>query len=129
MKIVFTSHSSRNSHHSIMICKYVFEKGHIPINLFNLYGYFLHGLVDRKKIFHANNKILEKCDEVWVFGEITEGVKLEIELARKGNIPIKFFKLKRRKTEDIEIQEISENEIEYDNIPDIEYPKLNFRQF
>ncbi len=129
MKVVFTAHSSRNSHHSMMICKYVFEKGHIPVNLFNLYGYFLYGLVGKDKIFRANNEILKKCDELWVFGEITEGVQIEIDLAKRENIPVKYFKLIRNGAESITISEISEKEIEYDNIPDTEYPRHDIHEF
>lgn len=129
MKVVFTAHSSRNSHFSMAICKYVFEKGQIPINLFNLYGYFLYGLVNKEKIFHANNEILKKCDELWVFGEITEGVQIEIDLAKRERIPIKYFKLDKKDVESVGINEISERDVEYDSTPDIEYPKLDVNKF
>ena len=112
MKVVFTAHSSSLSHCSNFICKYVFEKGCIPINLFNLYGYFLYGLTDRKKIFEANNVILKKCDELWVFGKIVEGVKIEIDIAKQVGIPVKFFDVvPSNDGEIIKIEESSEGRL------------------
>lgn len=122
MKIIFTAHSSRNAYYSMEFCKYVFVKGNTPINLFNLYGYFLNGLVNKEKIFNANNEILKRCDELWVFGEITEGVRIEIEIAKKRKIPIKYFKLTRDNKGNIKFHKISERETEYSKIPDVNCP-------
>ena len=106
MKIIFTAHSSALSHYSTLICKHVFKSGNIPINLFNLYGYFMHGLVDREDIFEANNKILGKCDKLWVFGKVCEGVQIEIDIAKRKGMSIRFFELKA--SNDGEIVKIAE---------------------
>ena len=38
--------------------------------------------------------LLEKCSEVWVFGDlVSAGMKVEIEKARKRNIPIRHFSI------------------------------------
>jgi len=36
-------------------------------------------------------QILKRCDELWVFGPPTEGMKAEIKLAQALNIPILFI--------------------------------------
>jgi hypothetical protein len=117
MKLVFTAHSSKLSHCTTFICKYVFEKGNIPINLFNLYGYFMYGLVSRDKIFKANNELVKKCDELWVFDKVVEGVKIEIDIAKGMGIPIKYFRLKATNDGEImKIVEIPEKDVEYEGV-------------
>ena len=36
-------------------------------------------------------QILKRCDELWVFGTPTEGMKAEIKLAKNLNIPILYI--------------------------------------
>jgi len=45
-----------------------------------------------------------------VFGQISDGVLLEIKLAKEANKPIKYFKVINSK----DIKEISEDEIEFE---------------
>ena len=40
-----------------------------------------------------NKILLERCDELWVFGkDITQGMEKEIAYAKKIDIPMKWFK-------------------------------------
>ena len=66
--------------------------------------------VERDKIREANNDLVKKADELWVFGQISDGVLLEIKLAKEANKPIKYFKVINSK----DIKEISEDEIEFE---------------
>ncbi len=77
-KIVFTALSCKNFHQRMLISKHAFEQGVVPINPFNLFGYYLYELVDRDLVRNANNNILKRCDELWVYGEISDGVLAEI---------------------------------------------------
>ncbi|MBU5688289.1 MAG: hypothetical protein QW350_04740 [Candidatus Aenigmatarchaeota archaeon] len=122
MRVVFTAHSSKNSHLSMQICKFVFENGHIPVNLFNLYGYFMFDLIDKQKIFLANNELIKRSDELWVFGEITEGVFIEIELTKKLGKPIKYFDIITNSP--FQVKEIKEDEVKInDNLNILELKK------
>lgn len=87
----------------MLISKFVLEKGNCPINPFTNFDYFLCELVSRDLIRQANNFLIKKCDEIWVFGEISNGVLKEIKLAQ----PIKYFDTREPKR----IREISEKEI------------------
>ncbi len=64
----------------MLICKHAFEQGVIPINPFNTFGYYLYELVDRNLVRNANNIIIKRCDELWVYGEISEGILAEIQI-------------------------------------------------
>lgn len=90
-KVVFTAQSCRNFHQRMLICKYVFEKGAVPVNPFNLFGYFLYELVDRDLVRNGNNNLLMRCDELWVFGEVSDGVLAEIRMFRGTGRPVRYF--------------------------------------
>ncbi len=90
-KVVFTAQSCKNFHQRMLICKYVFEQGAIPLNPFNVFGYYLYELVNRDLVRNGNNNLMKRCDELWVFGEISDGVLAEIQMFRSLNKPIKYF--------------------------------------
>lgn len=90
-KIVFTALSCKNFHQKMLICKHAFEQDVIPINPFNLFGYYLYELVERDLVRNANNNIMKRCDELWVYGEISDGVLAEIQIFKKLGKPIRFF--------------------------------------
>jgi hypothetical protein len=92
-KVVFTAQSCRNFHQRMLICKFVFEQGAVPVNPFNLFGYYLYELVARDLVRNANNNLLSRCDELWIFGEISDGVLAEIRLFRKSGKPMRFFNI------------------------------------
>lgn len=90
-KVVFTAQSCKNFHQRMLICKFVFDNDAIPVNPFTLYGYFLNEMVDRDLVRNANNNIIKRCDELWVFGEISDGVLAEIVMFKKLKRLIRYF--------------------------------------
>lgn len=90
-KVVFTAQSSKNFHQRMLICKFVFDQGAVPINPFNVFGYYLYELVDRNLVRNGNNNLLKRCDELWVFGEVSDGVLAEIQMFKELNRPMRFF--------------------------------------
>ena len=90
-KVVFTAMSKRNFYARDIVCQFVFGFDCVPVNPFRAFSYFLSDLVDRDKIRNANNVMLQRSDELWIFGDISNGVQFEIELANSKNIPIRYF--------------------------------------
>lgn len=90
-KLIFCSHTRHIMHASLLINKFVIEQGCVPINSFTNFGYFLYELAPRHDITESINNIINRCDEQWVFGPITEGVRLEIEMCRTIGKPVRFF--------------------------------------
>ena len=66
------------------VCAFVFENGAVPLNPFNMLGYFLYDLVDRDIVRSANNAVIERVDEVWTFGPVANGVGAEVILAHQS---------------------------------------------
>lgn len=95
----------------MLICKHAFEQGVIPLNPFNAFGYYLYELVDRDLVRNANNNLLTRCDELWVYGEISDGVLAEIQLFKNMGKPIHFFDISQLPQK---ITEISTTELKFE---------------
>jgi len=96
-KLIFTAMSKHLFYFREHISKFVLENGGVPLNPFMLFDYFLLDTVDRNLVREGNNNLLKRSDELWVFGKISDGVLVEIKIAKEMNKPIKFFKIKKSK--------------------------------
>lgn len=69
-------------------CRFAVENGYIPLASHLLYPQFLddEDPEERKLGLLFGNVLMDKCDEVWIFGmELSPGMKAEYErAARKG---------------------------------------------
>ena len=106
MKIVFTAISKKLFYFRMHISKFVLEQNCIPLNPYMLWEYFMLDALDRDKIREANNALVEKAEELWVFGEISDGVLAEIKLAEEKKKPVRYFAVIDSK----EIKEISKED-------------------
>lgn len=90
-KVIYTAQSRHLFYCRMLICKYVLENDGVPLNPFNVWGYFLYELVDRDLVRRGNNNIVRIVDETWVFGPIADGVLAEIDYTIRLGKPLKFF--------------------------------------
>mgnify|MGYP002622772180 CR=1 FL=1 len=58
-------------------------------------GLLFSDSVDRDLVREANNIVVKRSDELYVFGTISNGVLAEILLAQEENKPIQYFKLEK----------------------------------
>ena len=93
--LVYTAMSKHYFYFRMYISCYVLERGMVPLNPFMLFDYFLLDRIDRDLVRNANNSIVVRSDQIWVFGPISNGVLAEILLAKKMNKPIKYFKIEK----------------------------------
>jgi hypothetical protein len=95
--LVFTAHSAETAYLRERICAFVLDREAVPVNPWMLGGYFLYGLVDKDDIRRANNNLLMRADELWVFtvpGEsMADGVQVEIDWAMAHDVPVHTFDL------------------------------------
>lgn len=119
MKLVFTAQSKEVFYCRDVICQYVLEKGMLPINPFRVFDYFLSDRVDREIIRRGNNQLIRKCEELWVFGKIADGVLFEIASAIEQSKKIRFFTVG---TKIEEIREISVEQISFE--PEVHAHKI-----
>lgn len=89
--VIFTAQSKKFFYCKDVICEYVLKMEKIPVNPFRVFEYFLNDRVDRSIIRRGNNELIKRCDELWIFGPISDGVFFEIARAYKLKMPVKFF--------------------------------------
>lgn len=112
--LVYTAMSKNLFYFRMHISRFVLEQGKVPLNPFMLFDYFLLDSVDRNLVRDANNSVVLRADQIWVFGPISNGVLAEILLAQKTGKPISYFKIERAH----KIVPISPDEIEME--PEVE---------
>ena len=110
MKLIFTAMSKHLFYFRQHISKFVLERNCVPLNPFMSFEYFMLDTVDRDLIRNANNNLVMKADELWVFGPVSDGVLAEIKLAKSLNKPIRYFQVIDSK----EIKEIREDDVEFE---------------
>lgn len=93
--LVYTAFSKHLFYYRTHISKFVLEKGFVPLNPFMSFDYFLLDTLPRDVIREANNNLVKRCDELWVFGSISDGVWAEITIATALHKSIRFFAIEQ----------------------------------
>lgn len=109
-KVIFAAMARENFCVREHIVKFILEHKHTPTSAFMMYSYFLLDTVDRKSLITANNELIKRSDELWVFGIVSNGVEEEIKISKKQNMPVKYFNCT---PPDINLVEIPEKEVKY----------------
>jgi hypothetical protein len=110
MDIVFTAQSKRFFYCRDAVCQYVFDRNHAPVNPFRAFEYFLSERVDHDRVREANNALVLRADQLWVFGQqLADGVLAEVQLAAQHGKPIRFFSIDPRPEEirELDIPELT----------------------
>lgn len=48
-----------------------------------VFDYFLLDAIERDLVREGNNNLVKRCDEIWVFGAVSNGVLAEIQIANE----------------------------------------------
>lgn len=74
-------------------CQAAAESGVIPIAPHLYFSSYLDDRIPEERAagMEMGLQILKRCDELWVFGTPTEGMRGEIKLAKSLNIPIHYI--------------------------------------
>lgn len=110
-KTVFTAQSKQTFYCRDAVCQFVFQQGAIPVNPFRVFDYFLGDRVDRNLVRNGNNELIRRCDELWVFGQVSDGVLFEIATCRQTGKKIRYFTISAQANE---ITEISPNDVTFE---------------
>jgi hypothetical protein len=95
--VVFTAMSKKYFYMRLFVTKFVLEQGVVPINPFTSFDYFLLDAVERDTVRRANNTLVARADELWVFGDIADGVRAEIVQAWQQQKTVRFFAFRNDK--------------------------------
>ena len=90
----FAGDVARNIENARQFCRFAVRQGAIPLAPHLHYPQFLDDSDpdQRRDGLWFAIILLSKCDELWCFGHyFSEGMKRELDKARKKGIPIRFF--------------------------------------
>jgi hypothetical protein len=90
-RLVYVAMSNRNFYWRNHIQKFVLDSGMVPVSPFMLFDYYLLHTVPKTVVREAMNNLLARSDEVWVFGRISLGVKVQIGIAKRMARPVRYF--------------------------------------
>src|SRR6267154_2572213 len=90
-RLVYVAMSNRNFYWRNHIQKFVLDSGMVPVSPFMLFDYYLLHTVPKTVVREAMNNLLARCDEVWVFGRLSLGVKVQIGIAKRMNKAVRYF--------------------------------------
>jgi hypothetical protein len=111
-KLIYIAMSNRNFFWRMHVSKVVLDEGYVPINPFMLFDYYLLHTVPKTVVRDAMNNLLARCDEVWVFGRLSLGVKVQIGIAKRLSKAIRYFDISELPVAVIPIsEETAEEEI------------------
>ena len=110
-KVVFTAQSCKNFHLRMLICKHAFQMWVVPVNPFMVFGYYLYELVDRNLVRNWNNNLIQRCDELRVYWDISDWVLAEIIMCKKKWMPIRYFDISWLPSE---IKEIGKDDCKFE---------------
>lgn len=90
-RLVYVAMSNRNFYWRNHIQKFVLDSGMVPVSPFMLFDYYLLHTVPKTVVREAMNNLLARSDEVWVFGRISLGVKVQVGIAKRMSKPVRYF--------------------------------------
>jgi len=90
-RVVYIAMSNKNFHWRMHVTKFVLDEGCVPVNPFMLFDYYLMHTVNKDTVREAMNNLLVKCDECWIFGRMSLGVKVQLGIAKRLKKPVRFY--------------------------------------
>ena len=86
----FSADPASNTATARTIAKRLVHEGHLPVVPHLLLPTILDEGTDRDLALQLCLRLVQLVDEVWVYGRLTEGMRLEISAAEKFGIPVRF---------------------------------------
>ncbi len=92
-----------NTKRAAAFAKYAYDKGNIPLTAHLLFPFMNDtNEEDRRTAIFMDIVLMGKCQEVWVLGnEITRGMRIEIEKAKKRRQKVRYFNSEFQEVEDV----------------------------
>ena len=87
----YRGNTETNTQNARRYCRLVMEQGGIPFAPHLLFTQFLDDAIpkERERGLRMGTQMLGLCDELWAFGEPSEGMRMEIEQAGRLGIPVR----------------------------------------
>ena len=93
--LVYTAMSKHLFYFRMFISAFVLKNGGVPLNPFMVFDYFLLDAVDRDLVREGNNNLVKRCDDIWIFGAVSNGVLAEIQIANEQGKKVRYFAIEK----------------------------------
>jgi hypothetical protein len=90
-QLIYCAIANRNFYWRAHVTKFVLDEGHVPIVPFMLFDYYLLHTVPKETVREAFNNLIVRCDQMWVFGTMSLGVKVQVGIAKRLKKPLRFY--------------------------------------
>ena len=90
-QLIYCTLSNKNFYWRAHITKFVLDEGHVPICPQMLFDYYLIHTVPKETVREASNNLIVRSDQMWVFGNMSLGVKVQIGIAKRLKKPIRYY--------------------------------------
>ncbi len=89
--LVYVAMSNRSFFWRQQLTKFVLDEGRVPITPFMLFDYYLLHTVPKELVREAMNNLIARCEEMWVFGPLSLGLKVQVGIAKRLRKPVRYF--------------------------------------
>lgn len=72
-------------------CRFVVSRRKVPLAPHLLFPQFVDEQTERSVAMKMDCYLLQRCDELWAFGKVTDGMLKEIELAADEEKRVRYF--------------------------------------
>lgn len=72
-------------------CRFAMKQGAVPYASHLIFPQFVSEKAERRKALRMGLEMLSRCDEMWCFGGISPGMQMEIDEAKRLEIPVRYF--------------------------------------
>lgn len=90
-QLIYCALGNRHFYWRGHVTKFVLDEGHVPLCPFMMFDYYLLHTVPKETVREAFNNLIVRCDQMWVFGHMSLGVKVQMGIARRLKKPVRFF--------------------------------------
>jgi len=89
--LVYVAMSNRTFFWRQQLTKFVLDEGRVPITPFMMFDYYLLHTVPKELVREAMNNLIARCEEMWVFGSLSLGLKVQVGIAKRMRKPVRYF--------------------------------------
>lgn len=103
-KMVYVTHSKSWFFAREVVMQFAVEQGAAAVNPFMNYGFYMNGTVEKDEVIECCHQQIRACDELWVFGPISEAILTDIAVAVMEGKEVHFFSISENRSEIHELQ-------------------------
>lgn len=92
-KMVYVTHSKSWFYAREIVTQFAVKQGVAAVNPFMNYNFYMNGTVDRDEVVECCHQLIRTCDELWVFGPVSEAILTDIAVAVMEGKEVRFFSI------------------------------------